>query len=180
MVLHPEMRISTPYREWNFTGDIVRMPEFCAPALGNRANTVTIEADLPDHASGVLYKLGGAAGGLTCFMDDGHLCYEYNLFILQRTKIRSDQPLPAGRVTLAIDTVYAEARPGGPLDITLTANGEQVAAGRVPISAPLLFSANECLDIGTALGSPVSLDYYDRAPFPFQGTIHAVNARYRT
>ena len=29
-----------------------------------------------------------------------------------------------------------------------------------------------------ALGSPVSLDYYDRAPFPFEGTIHNVNVRY--
>ena len=42
---------------------------------------------------------------------------------------------------------------------------------QVPISAPLLFTANDCLDIGTCLGSPVSLDYYDRAPFPFNGTI---------
>lgn len=178
VVFHPEMRISTPYREWNFTGDIVRMPEFCAPALGNRSNTVTIDAELPDSASGVLYKLGGAGGGLTCFMDDGYLCYEYNLFILMRTKIRSSQPLPAGRATITIDTTYAEAKPGGPLDIALALNGDRVASGQVPISAPLLFSANDCLDIGTALGSPVSLDYYDRAPFPFEGTIHNVNARY--
>lgn len=180
MVLHPEMRISTPYREWSFTGDIVRMPEFCAPALGNRANTVTIDAELPENASGVLYKLGGAGGGLTCFMDGGHLCYEYNLFILQRTKIRSEQPLSSGKATIGIETVYAEARQGGPLDITLTVDGEPVAEGQVPISAPLLFSANECLDIGTALGSPVSLDYYDRAPFTFEGTIHRVHARYHT
>jgi hypothetical protein len=48
----------------------------------------------------------------------------------------------------------------------------------VPISAPLLFTANDCLDIGTCLGGPVSLDYYDRAPFPFTGTIGAVNVRY--
>ena len=48
----------------------------------------------------------------------------------------------------------------------------------VPTSAALLFSANDCLDIGKALGSPVSLDYYDRAPFPFSGTIHHVNVHY--
>jgi arylsulfatase A-like enzyme len=177
-VFHPELRISTPYREWTFSGDIVRMPEFCAPALGNRANTVVIDADLPDAASGVLYALGGAGGGLTCYMDDGHLCYEYNLFILMRTKIRSPRPLPAGRVNLEIRTVYAEARPGGPLDVTLCANGEALAEGQVPVSAPLLFTANDCLDIGTCLGSPVSLDYYDRAPFPFNGTIDTVNVRY--
>jgi arylsulfatase len=178
-IFHPEMRISTPYREWHFTGDIVRMPEFCAPALGNRDNIVTIDAELPAGASGVLYKLGGKGGGLTCFMDDGFLCFEYNLFILQRTKIRSEQPVAAGRSTITIDTAYAEARPGGPLDITLSVDGRRVATGRVPISAPLLFTANDCLDIGIALGSPVSLDYYDRAPFPFEGTIHTVDVRYR-
>jgi len=34
-----------------------------------------------------------------------------------------------------------------------------------------IFTANDCLDIGVALGSPVSLDYYDKAPFKFNGTI---------
>jgi hypothetical protein len=32
VVLHPEQRISPPYTEWTFSGDTVRMPEFCAPA----------------------------------------------------------------------------------------------------------------------------------------------------
>ncbi|HEY3486182.1 MAG TPA: arylsulfatase [Ilumatobacteraceae bacterium] len=177
-LLHPELRISTPYREWTFSGDIVRMPEFCAPALGNRANTVVIDADVPESASGVLYALGGGAGGLTCFMDDGYLCYEYNLFILMRTKIRSERPVPAGRTTFEIRTVYTETRPGGPLEITLTANDEMLAKGQVPVSAPLLFTANDCLDIGTCLGSPVSRDYAERAPFPFNGTIDTVEVRY--
>jgi arylsulfatase A-like enzyme len=179
-VYHPELRISTPYRRWTFSGDIVRMPEFCAPALGNRANTVTIDAELPEAASGVLYALGGAGGGLTCYLDDGHLCYEYNCFILMRTKIRADERLPAGRTRIEIRTEYAEARPGGPLDITLSVAGDVVASGQVPVSAPLLFTANDCLDIGTCLGSPVSLDYYDRAPFPFTGTIDTVEVAYLT
>jgi hypothetical protein len=176
--LHPELRISTPYREWNFTADITRMPEFCAPALGNRENKVTITATLPSSANGVLYALGGAGGGLTCYFDQGHLCYEYNLFILQRTKIRSAQAIGAGPVTIEIDTAYEEVRPGGPLNIAMAVNGSNIASGQVPISAPLLFSANDCLDIGVCLGGRVSLDYYDRAPFPFTGEIDLVNVRY--
>lgn len=178
-VFHPELRISTPYREWNFTGDTVRMPEFCAPALGNRANLVTIDAEIAnDPANGVLYALGGAGGGLTCYVDDGYLCYEYNLFILMRTKIRSEQRLSAGNHRIEVETVYAEPRPGGPLDVTVRVDGDVHATGQVPVSAPLLFSANDCLDIGQCLGGRVSLDYYDRAPFPFDGTIHTVNVRY--
>jgi arylsulfatase len=48
----------------------------------------------------------------------------------------------------------------------------------VPISAALLFTANDCLDIGIALGSPVSLDYYDKVPFKFNGTIEQVHVQY--
>jgi arylsulfatase len=177
-VFHPELRISTPYREWNFTGDIIRMPEFCAPALGNRANVVTIDLDIPPAPAGVLYALGGAGGGLTCYVDNGYLCFEYNTFIVMRTKIRAEQTLPSGTATIQVSTEYAEPRPAGPLNITMTVNGDQVAHGQVPVSAPLLFTANDCLDIGTCLGSAVSLDYYDRAPFPFNGQIHHVNVRY--
>ena len=53
-----------------------------------------------------------------------------------------------------------------------------MAQGQVPISAPLLFTANDCLDIGTDLGSPVSLDYYDKAPFKFNGKIDQVHVKY--
>jgi hypothetical protein len=37
------------------------------------------------------------------------------------------------------------------------AGGKGVAEGIVPIRAPLIFTANDCLDIGIALGSPVVL-----------------------
>ncbi|WP_081281509.1 arylsulfatase [Mycolicibacterium fortuitum] len=177
-VYHPELRISPPYKEWEFSGDTVRMPEFCAPALGNKNNVVTIDVDIPASAYGVLYALGAAAGGLTLYMDEGYLCYEYNLFILQRTKVRSANKVPPGRATLTVTTQYADPRPAGPLDITVARNGETIAGGQVPISAPLLFTANDCLDIGTCLGSPVSLDYRERAPFPFEGRIHRVHVAY--
>jgi hypothetical protein len=178
--LHPELRISPPYTEWTFSGDTVRMPEFCAPALGNKPNVVTIHCDIPANANGVLYKLGANSGGLTCFVEDGILCYEYNLFIIQRTKIRAQKKLPVGRVKIEVATSYVVPKPGGPLKVTMKVNGEVVAEGTVPISAPLLFTANDCLDIGIALGSPVSLDYCDKAPFKFNGKIDQVHVKYVT
>ena len=41
-------------------------------------------------------------------------------------------------------------------------------------TVPGAFSASETLDVGTDLGSPVSLDYFDRRPFAFDGTIETV------
>jgi arylsulfatase A-like enzyme len=178
VALHPEQRVAPPYTEWTFSGNTVRIPEFCAPALGNRSNVVTIDAEIPANANGVLYKLGANSGGLTCFVEDGVLCYEYNLFIIQRTKIRAEQKLPIGKVKIDVETTYAVLKAGGPLNITMKVNGEVVATGQVPISAPLGFTANDCLDIGIALGSPVSLDYYDKVPFKFNGTIEQVRVEY--
>jgi arylsulfatase len=172
------MRLGPPQTEWNFTGDITRVPEFAAPALGSKPNLVTIEADVPPNANGVLYKLGANSGGLTLFVEDGFLCYEYNLFIIMRTKIRATEKLPVGNVKIEVETVYVEPRPGGPLKVTIKVDGALFAAGVIPISAPLLFTANDCLDIGISLGSPVSLDYHKKAPFKFNGTIDKVNVSY--
>jgi arylsulfatase len=41
-------------------------------------------------------------------------------------------------------------------------------------SVPAAFSASETFDVGIDLGSPVSRDYFDRAPFEFGGTISRV------
>ena len=77
---------------------------------------------------------------------------------------------------IEVETAYAERKPAGPLKVTMKVNGKDVAEGKVPVSAPLLFTANDCLDIGIDLGSPVSLDYYDNAPFKFNGKIEKVRA----
>ena len=64
------------------------------------------------------------------------------------------------------------------MDITLKVNGKVVAQGDVPMTVPLHFTSNDCLDIGSDLGSPVSLDYFDQAPFAFNGTIEKVHVQY--
>ena len=65
------------------------MPEFTAPGLGRESNHVTVDAELGEKASGVLYALGGASGGLTLYLDDGYLVYEYNMMIIERYIARS-------------------------------------------------------------------------------------------
>ena len=177
--LHPELRIAPPYTEWDFTGDTFRVPEFCAPALGNKPNVVTIEVTVGDRANGVLYKLGGAGGGLTAYVIDGILTYEYNLFLVQRTTIAAAEPLAAGDHTIEIETSYVVPKPGGPLGVVLRVDGTEVASGTVPVSAPLLFSANDCLDVGRAYGGAVSRAYADKMPFAFDGEIGRVHVAYK-
>jgi arylsulfatase len=171
VIYHPEDAPATPYTDWTFTGRIERMPEFTAPKLGKFDNDVSMEITVPENANGVLYALGGFSGGLSCYVKDGYLCYEYNLFEINRTQIKSKTKLPTGKVKIDVVSRLASPKPGSPMDITLAVNGKEVAKGRVPITAPLVFTANDCLDFGSDLGSPVSIDYYDDAPFEFNGTI---------
>jgi hypothetical protein len=81
-------------------------------------------------------------------------------------------------VKIEVESTLAAPKPGSPLDVTLKVNGQVVAQGRVPITAALAFTANDCFDIGSDLGSPVSLDYFDQAPFKFNGTISTTKIAY--
>ena len=175
--LHPEDRIKTPYSSWEFDSTTTRMPEFTAPALGNVSNTVTIEADLSDKASGVLYALGGAGGGLTLYMDKGQLVFEYNLMIIERTVARTTSALPAGTHRIEVTTTLASAKPLSAANVVLKVDGQEVARATVPRAVPAAFSASETFDVGVDLGSPVSLDYFDRRPFKFDGHIASVKVR---
>src|SRR5580704_6161640 len=177
-VLHPELRLTPPYTSWTFAGAVTRMPEVTAPALGNKENRVSVDADVLANPNGVIYALGGFSGGLTLYVKDGVLSYEYNLFEIHRTNIKAKDKLPTGKVKIEVQTTYVERKPAGPLKVVLKVNGTEVASGVVPVSAPLIFTANDCLDFGIDLGSPVGIEYYDQAPFKFNGTIEGARVQY--
>ena len=173
--LHPEDVVATPYKEWTFHGKTRRMPEFTAPGLGKKDNVLEMDLTTEENSTGVLYALGGASAGLTCYMDDGYLCYEYNLFIVERYTVKSEQKIPAGEHTIVVDT--SVPRPGGPATISLEVNGEPVGKLTTKRSAPAAFTASETFDVGLDLGSPVSTSYSKRRPFAFDGKINSIRVR---
>ncbi|MBK5967108.1 arylsulfatase [Thiocystis minor] len=170
--LHPEDRVKTPYRHWEFDASTTRMPEFTAPGLGRESTHVTIDAELGEQASGVLYALGGASGGLTLYLDRGHLVYEYNMMIIERYGVASAEPLSPGQHRIEVDT--AIKKPGAPAEVILSVDGAEVARTTVERTVPAAFTASETFDVGVDLGSPVSRDYFDRRPFRFDGKIARV------
>ena len=178
VIYHPEYAPSTPYTSWTFSGTVSRMPEFAAPKLGKFDNDVVMEVTVPEKANGVLYALGGFSGGLACYVKDGYLSYEYNLFEIHRTRIKSKTKLPAGKVMIEVESRLASSQRGAPLDVILKVNGKPVAQGQVPVTAALVFTANDCLDFVSDLGSPVSTEYYDKAPFAFNGTMGVSKVSY--
>jgi arylsulfatase len=169
--IHPEDRITSAYDSWTFGPETKRMPEFAAPGIGRQSTRVTIDAEFGEAANGVLYAVGGAGGGLSVYVEDGVLTYEYNMLVIENTQVRTD-PIPAGRYEIVIDTTIA--KPGGAADVVIMINGEEAATVQVPATVPAAFTATESFDIGRDLGSPVSLAYEETRPFPFDGAIHRV------
>jgi len=172
--LHPEDRIKTPYTSWQFDANTVRMPEFTAPGLGRESSTVTVDAEIGENASGVLYALGGSGGGLVLYMNEGQLVYEYNMMIIERTIARSASKVAPGKRRIEVTTQLASPKPLSPADVVLKVDGQEVARATVNRTVPAAFSASETFDVGVDLGSVVSLDYFDRRPFRFNGKVEKV------
>ena len=171
--LHPEDRLAPPYTSWTFSDQTRRMPEFSAPGLGRESNRVVIEVEIGENASGVLYALGGAGGGLVLYMDQGKLIYEYNMMIIEKYIARSEV-IPAGKHQIVIDTDFDSKKPMSPATVVIAVDGKEAAQTRVNRTVPAAFTASESFDVGVDLGSTVSLVYDDRRPFAFSGKINTI------
>lgn len=84
--------------------------------------------------------------------------------------IQVKEKLAPGETTIEVDTKLVK-KVGGPLDITMKANGKVIAQGQVLAGISLHFTSNDCFDIGRDQASPISPAYFDQAPFDFNGTI---------
>ena len=178
-VLHPEELRASKQTQWTFFPGQARIPESMAPKYTSGFSSLaTIEADLQAGASGVIYCVGGLSGGFTVFMDAGRLCAEYNVLGVFRYKVASEGPIATGKVKIEVDLAFDERKMHAPATLTLRVNGDQVGQGRIEKSVPAGFSASETFDIGIDLGSPVALDYRERAPFAFTGTIERIRFAY--
>ena len=111
--------------------------------------------------------------GLTLYLDEGKLVYEYNMLLLERYRAETSEPLSPGEHTIEVDTTLA--KPGAPATVILKVDGKELARTIVERTVPLAFTASETFDVGVDLGAPVSLDYAERRPFEFNGTIKRVS-----
>jgi arylsulfatase len=178
-VFNPREMPSSPLTEWSFYAGQDRIPEAIAPKfVSGRSTLAVIDAEIDQHVEGVLFAIGGISSGFTVYMDKGSLKAEYNAMTLNRFKVSSISPIPTGKVTIEVETRYDSMERMAPATLTLTVNGEQAAQWRIERSVPAAHTASETFDVGSDLGSPVSLDYLDRAPFSFNGTIKRIHIKY--
>jgi arylsulfatase A-like enzyme len=127
--------------------------------LRNRSWSLTSEVEIPDGgADGVILKLGGHGGGWSFYLKDGRPTYCYNLFGLDRTYIRAEDPVTAGEHQIRVEFAYDGGGHGKGGDITLYLDGNQIATGRVEHTEPIGYGS-VYTDVGRDALSPVTDDY---------------------
>jgi len=170
---------SSPLTEWTFYEGQDRFPEAVAPKFISGLSTLAvIDAQIDKDSEGVLFAIGGVSSGFTVYMDKGFLKAEYNAMTMDRYKASSKSPIPTGKVKIEVKTQYDSKERLSPATVTLTVNGKEVAQMRMERSVPSIHTASETFDVGKDLGSPVAMDYFDRAPFKFSGKIEKIHVSY--
>ena len=135
-----------------------RLSENSVVSIKNKSFSVTAEIDVPEGgAEGVLIAQGGRFGGWAFYVKDGKA--EVHLQRARHPRVRDRTPTPRSRP--GTHQVRMEfAYDGGGLakggDVTLYYDGEQVGSGRVEMTQPMIFSADETTDIGYESGTTVS------------------------
>jgi arylsulfatase len=151
-----------------------RLSENSVVSIKNKSFSVTAEVDVPaGGADGVLIAQGGRFGGWSLYVTGGRVTFVYNVLGIHSYEIQADSPIPSGEHQVRAEFAYD----GGGLakggEVTLYHDGVEVGRGRVAMTQPMVFSADETTDIGYESGSTVSPDY-TAATSRFTGRIHWV------
>jgi arylsulfatase len=151
---------------------MIALPLGSAPPMLNKSWTITADIEVPDGANGMIVTEGGIQGGFGLYLRDGKPTFVYNLLGVDRPTFAAKDPLPKGKTKLVVNFAYDGGGMAKGGTITMTANGNKIAAGRLERTVPIQFSLGEGLDIGLDGGSPVDFTY--KLPFNFTGTVEKV------
>ena len=137
-----------------------RLSENSVINIKNKSFSVTAQIEVAETpVQGVIIAQGGAFGGWVLYAKDGKAKFVYNLLGIQSFTTEATQPIPAGEHQVRVEFAYD----GGGLakggDVTLFYDGQAVGQGRVELTQPMIFSADETTDIGDDYGMPVASDY---------------------
>ena len=152
-------------RTYVYRHPISHMPAGVAANMGNRSFVIEAAINRQANENGVLLAIGGANVGLSLFIKDQRLMFDYNIFYDHKILV-SDQIVPEGDVRVGVHLKRED--PGG--EATLLIDDKQVGKMDLPFIIRILGSTG--MDIGRDSLSPVS-EEYDGA-FPFEGEISQV------
>ncbi|HYI62285.1 MAG TPA: arylsulfatase [Acidimicrobiales bacterium] len=153
-------------RRYTYHPPMTPLPAQVAPALGGRSWDLEATIDRPAGAGGVLYASGTENSGLSLFVQDDHLTFDYNCFGDHQV-VRSDRPVPEGPSVVGVQF----RRQGRAGQATLVVDGAEAGSVAIPFVMSVMSSIGP--SVGFDHGSAVS-DLY-QAPNPFAGDLRRVD-----
>ncbi len=152
-------------------GGMGRLSENSVLPLKNKSHSVTAHVNVPQGgARGVIVAQGGAFGGWSLYAKDGKPVYCYNFAGIKSFTIYGDREIPKGASQIRAEFAYDGGGLGRGATVSLYIDGTRCGEGRVELTVPLIFSADETCDVGMESGTPVSSDYPARGN-EFNGTV---------
>ena len=155
-------------------GGMGRLSENSVLVLKNKSHSITANVNVPAAgAQGVIVAQGGAFAGWSLYANEGKPRYAYSFFGLQQFVVEGTTVIPEGdhQVRMEFDYDGGGLAKGG--TVTLYVDGDAAGEGRVDMTVPMVFSADETTDVGKDTGTPVSPDY-GATGNAFNGRVHWV------
>ena len=157
---HPVSRV------YRYRPPMSPLPAQASPAIGGRSWDMTATVTRRLGEAGVLYATGTENSGMSFFVHDERLVFDYNVFG-EHHVVTSSEPVPVGDTRLSVRF----RRDGKTGVATLVIDGREVGRLDVPFVMRTMSSVGP--SIAYDHGSPVAAAYADRRDgFPFAGVLH--------
>jgi arylsulfatase len=142
------------------------IPAQAGAGLGGRSWDMEAKVIRSAGENGVILATGTENSGISVFIKDDHLYFDYNCFN-DHYVVKSSKKVPEGESVVGINF----RRGKNDADATVVINNEEVGSVHLPILMRIISSIG--MSLGADVGSPVSLEY--KAPFKFEGTLRRVD-----
>ncbi len=157
---HPENR------RYVYRPPMSPMPGQASASIGGRSFDMTARITRAAGDEGVIYATGTENSGLSLFVQNDRLVFDYNAFD-DHVVVESNVVVPTGTSEVAVKVRRQGASVGmAALEI------DGVPVGEVQLPLFMLMMSSVGPSVGYDHGSAVSTRY--RSPFPFTGTLHEV------
>ena len=155
-----------PDRRYSYFPPMAPLPSQSSAAIGGRGWTLSATIDREAGEGGVLYALGNGNSGLTVFIQNDRLVFDYNVFG-DHFEVESDREVPVGASVVGVR--FERTGKGGHASVVI----DGVECGRVDFPFVMRVVSSMGSSIGFDHGLPVSRRYSDA--FAFEGTLHRVD-----
>jgi arylsulfatase len=141
-------------------GHMGRLSESSVVSIKNKSFSVTASLVVPEAGvEGVIIAQGGRFGGWSLYAKEGRATFTYNVLGIHEFTVAATDPIPPGAHQVRMEFAYD----GGGLakggDVTLFHDGKLAGTGRVELTQPMIFSADETTDVGRETGTTVASSY---------------------